>query len=111
MLALKSLAAEQSTLPIFIFDEIDTGISGSTARKVGYKMKELGENNQILAITHLPQIASLGDRNIKVSKTESSLRTVIMAEVLNTDQKLEEISRLISGEELSANANNLGLWN
>src|SRR5690625_7874046 len=74
MLALKSILAKSERLPILVFDEIDTGISGAVARRVGRSMAELARFHQIIAITHLPQIAALGDIHLRVSKRSEERR-------------------------------------
>lgn len=107
MLAMKSLLAVKDEVPIMVFDEIDTGISGRIARKVGLNMKSLGKDKQIISITHLPQIASLGDQNISVVKYTENGATFAQAKILDTDEKIQEIAKLISGEQItSASLNN-----
>ena len=101
MLAIKSIIAESDSLPILVFDEIDTGISGKIARKTGIAMKKLAERHQIVAITHLPQIAALGDNNISVIKSESNGKTSISAAVLEDKNKLIEVAKLLSGDDVT----------
>lgn len=104
MLAIKSIAAGSYNLPILIFDEIDTGISGRIAQKVGIAMKKLSQFHQIISITHLPQICALSTQNIFVDKIEKDSRTIIKAKILNEEEKLKEVARLISGENISESA-------
>lgn len=104
MLAIKSLVAEADNLPILIFDEIDTGISGRIAQKVGAAMKLLALKHQIIAITHLPQIAAKGDRNFNVKKIEEDNKTIISCFMLNQKEKINEIAKLISGENITKSA-------
>lgn len=104
MLAIKSLVAEADNLPILIFDEIDTGISGRIAQKVGAAMKLLALKHQIIAITHLPQIAAKGDRNFNVKKIEVDNKTIISCFMLNQKEKINEIAKLISGENITKSA-------
>ncbi len=104
MLALKSIAAEADTQPMLVFDEIDTGVSGRIAQKVGEQMKKLSAKNQIIAITHLPQIAAAGDLNISVRKTEQDDRTYITASKLSAGEKVEEIAKLFSGDSITNTA-------
>lgn len=104
MLSIKSVVAESDSLPILVFDEIDTGISGRIARKTGLAMQKLARNHQIIAITHLPQIAALGDNNISVSKKESSGRSEINAGILSMEMKLNEVAKLISGDQVTETA-------
>ncbi|MFH1050962.1 MAG: DNA repair protein RecN [bacterium] len=98
MLAIKSITADSENMPMLVFDEIDSGISGRIAQKVGFAMKKLTEKHQIISITHLPQICALADKNIHVEKHETNGRTIINAHSLNKEEKLKETARLISGE-------------
>lgn len=98
MLAIKSISSAKSNLPILIFDEIDIGISGRIARKVGIAMRKLSEKNQVIAITHLPQIASLAENHINVKKFETNGRAIVSVSTLNYEERIQEIARLISGE-------------
>lgn len=104
MLALKSLVAEVYDFPTMIFDEIDVGISGKIARMAGTLMKKLSRNHQIIAITHLPQIAASGDQTILVSKTEGKNQIVITAKTLTYKEKIEEIAKLLSGTKVTSSA-------
>jgi DNA repair protein RecN (Recombination protein N) len=104
MLSLKSIVAESNQMPMLVFDEIDTGISGKIGQKTGYVMKELSKSHQILAITHLPQIAALGDRNFYVSKIETDLRTITKIEELDENEKIISIAQMLSGENISESA-------
>ncbi|MCX6155429.1 MAG: DNA repair protein RecN [Candidatus Kapabacteria bacterium] len=101
MLAIKSIIAERDNVPVMVFDEIDTGISGRIARKAGIAMKELSHGRQIITITHLPQIASLSDTHLYVAKSEKSGKTYISVQPLNHNEKIIEIARLLSGEQIS----------
>jgi len=101
MLAIKSIMAENDTIPILVFDEIDTGISGRIAQKVGLVMKDLAKFHQIIAITHLPQIAALGEQVLLVRKFEDNIRTWIESTLLTENEKINEIAKMISGELVS----------
>lgn len=101
MLALKSILAREQNMPVMIFDEIDTGISGPIALQVGRTMRELARNCQIICITHLPQIASMGHHHVVVRKEETKQRTVTKIETLDSDQHIREIAKLMSGSEIS----------
>lgn len=101
MLAIKSIYSNKNFLPILIFDEIDIGISGRIARKVGIAMRNLSAKNQVIAITHLPQIASLADHHIHVTKFETNGRALVSANILEGKNRINEIARLISGESLT----------
>ena len=98
MLSIKSLIARKTSLPTIIFDEIDTGISGEVALKVGNIMETLGENMQVIAITHLPQIASKGKSHYWVYKDEQPQRTLSNIKILNQEERTLEIAKMLSGE-------------
>ncbi|MBS1537444.1 MAG: DNA repair protein RecN [Bacteroidetes bacterium] len=102
MLALKSILAKQDRLPMLVFDEIDTGISGRISQKVGIAMKKLASFHQIIAITHQPQIAALADAHLAVEKIESNGRTYVKATFLNLEQRITEIAKLLSGEKITS---------
>jgi len=104
MLALKSVLAKSDKLPILIFDEIDTGVSGRVAQKVGQVLHELASNHQIIAITHLPQIAGLADTHFAVEKSKINERVVSKIKLLNDDERVKEIAKLISGEVITETA-------
>ena len=97
MLAVKSLVARSSALPTIIFDEIDTGISGEVALQVGDVMDSLASHMQVIAITHLPQIASKGKRHFKVYKEDQNERTLSRIEALAPDERIVEIAKMLSG--------------
>lgn len=104
MLALKSIAALEQHLPVMIFDEIDTGISGGVAERVGETMRSLSEHCQIIAITHQAQIAGQAHHHFSVEKYEESDRTVTHIKVLNRDERIREIASIISGSQVSEHA-------
>ena len=101
MLAIKTVLAKHERMPILVFDEIDTGISGGIARKVGEAMHSLAQYHQIVAITHLPQIAGLGDTHFFVEKTEAKGRTRSTLRRLSEEERVEAVARLLSGETLT----------
>ncbi|NOX18438.1 MAG: DNA repair protein RecN [Chlorobi bacterium] len=101
MLALKSVMAKRDKLPLLIFDEIDVGISGQIARKVGRALKNLSAMHQIIAITHLPQIASFGNHHYSVLKIEKEGRTVTAVKKLDDDGRIGEVAKLMSGDKLT----------
>lgn len=101
MLALKSTLAREQSLPVMIFDEIDTGISGEISEKVGRTMRRLSEQCQIIAITHQPQIASQAHNHYKVLKTEQENRTVTQIKSLSDREHTQEVASLMSGEEIT----------
>ncbi len=104
MLSIKSIFAKLSNVPVLIFDEIDTGISGRIAQQTGIAMKDLSKTHQIIAVTHLPQIAAIGTTNILVEKTEAQDNTYSKARVLNLSEKTEEVAKLISGGKITSAA-------
>ncbi len=101
MLAIKSALAASAKLPILIFDEIDTGISGRIAEAVGKSLKALSRRHQIIAITHLPQIAAMADLHLSVEKSVHDDRTVTEVSVLDHESRLKAIAQLISGKNIS----------
>ena len=101
MLALKTILAKSERLPILVFDEIDVGISGDMARRVGESMHDLARYHQIITITHLPQIAALGDRHFKVEKVVEDGTTKTTIHRLNEEEQATQVASLISGEEVT----------
>ena len=97
MLAIKSLVAETVTLPTLIFDEIDTGISGEVAQKVGNILKSLGKNHQVISITHLPQVAAKANKHFFVYKNHEQEKTFTEIKTLAGDERLHEIAVMLSG--------------
>jgi len=104
MLSLKSILAKQQRLPVMIFDEIDTGISGAVSEKVGRRMRGLSSNCQIIAITHQPQIASQAHNHYRVEKVEDDERVITRIVPLSEEEHIEQVARLMSGEQLSVHA-------
>jgi DNA repair protein RecN (Recombination protein N) len=102
MLAVKSLVAKAIQFPTLIFDEIDTGISGETAFMVGKSLSGIAENHQVIAITHLPQIAGKGDAHYYVYKEVENGKTQTYIRALNNDERIVEIAKMIGGERPSA---------
>lgn len=98
MLAIKTALAESSTVPIMVFDEIDTGIGGERATDIAKAIKKLAKNHQILVISHLHQIAALADFQYSVFKTEIDGRTITKIEKLDKNQRVIEIARMLGGE-------------
>jgi DNA repair protein RecN (Recombination protein N) len=97
MLAIKSLVAETITLPTLIFDEIDTGISGEVAQKVGGILKQLGKNHQVISITHLPQVAAKANKHFFVYKNNEKEKTYTEIKTLAGNERLHEIAVMLSG--------------
>lgn len=97
MLAIKCVIAEKDSVETMIFDEIDTGVSGKTARKLGLKLLEISGDREVLCVTHSAQIASLGDAHFFVSKSEKCGRTSTSVNTLCGDERTDEVARIISG--------------
>jgi len=102
MLCLKAAVAKLMELPTIVFDEIDSGVSGETAYKIGNVMKELAQSHQLLAITHLPQIASRGQDHYFVYKEAVGKKTVTRVKKLTTDERVVEVARMLSGDRPTA---------
>ncbi len=103
MLVMKKILKDQSGVHVLVFDEVDTGVSGKVARAMGEKLKSLSQGSQVLAISHLPQVASLADRHLLVRK-EVSDRAYTRVELLSSEQRVEEIARMLAGYEITASA-------
>lgn len=104
MLAVKSILAHYSKLPTIIFDEIDTGVSGEIAIKMGEIMQEMSHTMQVFAITHLPQIAAKGDTHYKVVKRSQGATTISELVLLSPEERIAQISEMLSGKEVTASA-------
>ena len=94
---------EIENIPVIIFDEIDSGISGKTASIVGKKLHEISRDKQVICITHSPQIAAFGDHNYLISKSSDNSNTYTNAKKLNPDEKIHEIAKLIGGINVTEN--------
>lgn len=101
MLAFKSLFIKANKVPTVIFDEIDTGISGETAQAVARKIKEISLSTQVISITHMPQVASLSDHHILISKVIKDGRTYAKMKELNLEEKIKQVAYLISGDKIT----------
>ncbi len=101
MLCIKSLIADQVKLPTVVFDEIDTGISGEAAQKVAAVMRKHAKSHQVIAISHLPQIAGKADQHLYVYKSNEGLQTQTAIKTLSETERIEEIARMLSGENPS----------
>ncbi|MEN0082006.1 DNA repair protein RecN [Flavobacterium lindanitolerans] len=106
MLAVKSILAQYQKLPTIIFDEIDTGVSGEIAHKMGEIMKEMSKTMQVFAITHLPQIAAKGNTHFKVFKSVVGDQTQSELKLLSADERVIEIAQMLSGKDISDSAIN-----
>ena len=97
MLAIKTVLANVDQIPIMIFDEIDTGISGIAANKVGEKMKSISKTHQVICVTHLAPIAAKGNHNYFISKNTANNKTKTSVKELNEEEIIKEIARISSG--------------
>lgn len=102
MLALKSVIAEKDSIPTMIFDEIDTGVSGKAAQKIGIKLREIGKIRQVICVTHLSQIAVMADNHLMIEKKIIGERTETSVTRLDTDGRVAEIARIMGGEDPSS---------
>ncbi|MCM1487812.1 MAG: DNA repair protein RecN, partial [Firmicutes bacterium] len=98
MLAVKNVLASADNVPTMIFDEIDTGISGRAAHKVGIKLSEIAQKRQVLCVTHLAQIAAMGDAHFLIEKQSDEKRTYTKVRCLDHEERKREIARIISGD-------------
>jgi DNA repair protein RecN (Recombination protein N) len=101
VLALKNVLSQAGSVETIVFDEVDSGIGGATAEIVGRKLKEVSANHQVICITHLPQIACYGDSHLRVVKKVAGGRAITNVDKLNDEQKIEEISRMLGGVDLT----------
>ncbi|NMB99032.1 MAG: DNA repair protein RecN [Thermoanaerobaculaceae bacterium] len=104
MLAILSSAKGDSLERTVIFDEIDSGIGGKPAEKVGVYLHNLSLSNQVICVTHLPQIASYADQHIKIIKSDKEGRTFVTGRVLSEEERIEEIGRMVAGEKITKSA-------
>jgi len=101
MLALKSILNDQDTVPVMIFDEVDTGIGGSVAQKVGIKLQKVATTKQVFCITHLPQIAGMAFSHFRVEKEVKGKRTRSTIRQLKHKERVEELARMSSGDKIT----------
>ncbi len=101
MLALKTVLAKADNIEVFIFDEIDTGVSGRTAQKVAEKMAFIAKTHQIICITHLPQIAAMADHHLLIEKNSEEQKTITTVTALDKEKSVSEIARLIGGVKIT----------
>ena len=101
MLAIKTVLSGSEDTGTFIFDEIDTGISGIAAQKVGRKLREISKNVQVLCVTHLPQIAALADHHFLTEKNMSDEKTYTSVRELSFEGRVHELAHMIGGDEIT----------
>lgn len=100
-LCIKAITASKLKLPTVIFDEIDTGVSGDIADRMGSMMAEIADGMQVFAITHLPQVAVKGNTHFLVFKQDEGERTVSYVKELDREQRIREVARMLSGKEIN----------
>lgn len=101
MLAIKSVLAEKDNIPTLVFDEIDTGVSGSAAHKIALKIKEVSSSHQVICVTHLAQIAAYADEHMFISKSEKDGQTFTELKSLDFDERKHELARIMGGMEIT----------
>lgn len=101
MLAVKNVLSDKDDIDTLIFDEVDTGISGSAAQKVGLKLREVSKSRQVLCVTHLAQIAAMGNSHFKISKSVRDEKTFTKVEELDHEGRKQELARIIGGTEMT----------
>ena len=101
MLAMKSILAREDQIPTLIFDEVDAGIGGKTAKIVGEKLRHIARSHQVFCITHLPQIASQGEQHYRIAKSVQANHTATDIQPLNFTERIEEIARMSGGKEIT----------
>jgi len=100
-LSIQVIASDGSAIPTMVFDEVDSGIGGGVAEMVGRRLQEIGENRQVLCVTHLPQVASLADHHFRISKVTDGKSTRTGLQVLGNDERIEELARMLGGVEIT----------
>ncbi|WP_036302320.1 DNA repair protein RecN [Methylotenera sp. L2L1] len=100
-LAIRVVTAQQGSVPTMIFDEVDVGIGGGVAEVVGNLLKQLGQQRQVLVITHLPQVAALGKHHLRVSKSQTNGQTLSTIAALDANDRVEEVARMLGGIEIT----------
>ena len=101
MLAMKNVLAQQDQVPTLVFDEVDTGVSGRAAQKVAEKLHSVAKNKQVLCVTHLPQIAAMGDTHMLIAKEEHNGRTFTTVTPLDHEGRIQELARIIGGANIT----------
>jgi len=101
MLALKVVLAERSDVPTLVFDEVDSGVGGATASSIGERLRAVAKDVQVLVVTHSPQVAASGDSHLRISKRVRADKTETRAEILNRDERREEIARMLAGDTIT----------
>ena len=100
-LAVQVIASDGSTIPTMVFDEVDSGVGGSVAEMVGRRLAELGSSRQVLCVTHLPQVASLANHHIRISKVTDGKVTRTRIHELEHDERIDELARMLGGVKIT----------
>ena len=101
-LSIQVIASDGSTIPTMVFDEVDSGVGGGVAEMVGRRLAEVARDRQVLCVTHLPQVASLADHHIRISKVTDGKATRTRAHVLDQEERVDELARMLGGVEITA---------
>jgi DNA repair protein RecN (Recombination protein N) len=101
-LSIQVIASDGSIIPTMVFDEVDSGVGGGVAEMVGRRLAEVARDRQVLCVTHLPQVASLADHHIRISKVTDGKATRTGAHVLNREERVDELARMLGGVEITA---------
>jgi len=101
MLAVKNVLSTHDDIPTLIFDEIDAGVSGKTAAKIGFKIKQVSKNRQVICVTHLAQIAAYADSHLLIEKSENQTDTRTTVSVLDAQGRVDELARILGGSEIT----------
>lgn len=101
-LAIQVIASDGSTIPTMVFDEVDSGVGGGVAEMVGRRLTEVAGDRQVLCVTHLPQVASLADHHLRISKVTDGKATRTGVHVLETEERIDELARMLGGVEITA---------
>lgn len=104
LLAIKVVLAKIENIPVLVFDEVDTGIGGAVAEAVGERLQKLAKDAQVIVITHAPQVAARGANHWRVMKSQKAKQTVTQVDILNDNERQEEIARMLSGAEVTGEA-------
>ena len=107
MLCVKAMIATNRAMPVMLFDEVDSGISGETAGKVGRIMSEMSSERQIIVITHLPQVAAKGECHYNIQKQDTDERTIAVVKKLNQEERVAEVARMMSDGDITPAAMSL----
>ena len=104
MLSIKSAVSSYNYIPTLIFDEIDTGVSGEVAAKIGSIMRQMGHSLQLISITHLPQVASQAEHHYYIYKDNEGMRSQSIIRVLSTEERITEIAKMLSNDKVTPEA-------